>query len=84
MNRMNTKLTLNIDRHVIERARLLATETGGSFSKLIENYLRALTEPVRSELTVTPLVRSLTGVIPEEEVDQAKKERLHHLAKKYA
>ena len=41
---MNTKLTLNLDKGVIEEAKSYAKENKMSLSKLIENYLRSLTK----------------------------------------
>ena len=41
---MNTKLTLNIDEHVIEEAKFYAKNNSVSLSKLIENYLLSLTK----------------------------------------
>ena len=40
---MNTKLTLTIDRSVIEKAKKYASEKGRSLSYIIENYLKIIT-----------------------------------------
>ena len=40
---MNTKLTLNIDKGVIEQAKIFAQKNNVSLSKLIERYLNSLT-----------------------------------------
>ena len=80
---MNTKLTLNIDDHIIEEAKLYAKDNSVSLSKLIENYLQSLTKSKSSKLKVSPLVESLTGVISPERNDY-KKEYSDFLAKKYS
>ena len=41
---MNTKLTLNLNKSVIENAKDYAKENSISLSKLIENYLNSLTQ----------------------------------------
>ena len=64
---MDTKLTLNVDKSVIERAKEYAKAHKISLSKLIESYLASLTSKKNQEAEITPLVESLTGVI---ELDQ--------------
>jgi len=61
---MNTKLTLNLDKDVIEVAKDYAKSNRVSLSKLIENYLSSLTRPSQESSSVSPLVESLTGIIP--------------------
>ena len=41
---MNTKLTLNLDKGVIDQAKNYAKDNSVSLSKLIENYLDSLTK----------------------------------------
>ncbi|HRZ97398.1 MAG TPA: DUF6364 family protein [Paludibacter sp.] len=60
---MNTKLTLNLDKVIIEEAKVYAKSNKLSLSKLIENYLHSLTYKKNEAVTVSPLVESLTGVI---------------------
>ena len=59
---MNTKLTLTIEKTIIERAKEYAKEKGRSLSDIIENYLKAITreQPI-SENTIPPIVKSLKG-----------------------
>lgn len=80
---MNTKLTLNIDEHVIEEAKFYAKNNSVSLSKLIENYLLSLTKRTTEETKISPLVESLTGVISLESADY-KKEYSDYLSKKYS
>ena len=59
---MTTKLTLNVEKSVIERAKLYAKNTGRSLSEIIENYLAAITqESVNSELS--PKLKKIVGVV---------------------
>jgi len=41
---MNTKLTLNLDKDIIEEAKFYAKRNKLSLSKLIENYLGSLSK----------------------------------------
>ncbi|MGV3613152.1 MAG: DUF6364 family protein [Fluviicola sp.] len=61
---MNTKLTLNLDKEVIDEAKTYAKSHHVSLSKLIENYLNSLTKQSKSKSNVSSLVESLTGIIP--------------------
>ena len=80
---MNTKLTLNLDKGVIEEAKSYAKENKMSLSKLIENYLRSLTKDTnKKDRKVSPLVDSLTGVISSD-VDERKSYR-DYLSEKYS
>ncbi|SFL17628.1 DUF6364 family protein [Proteiniphilum acetatigenes] len=80
---MTTKLTLNIDKDIIEYAKSYAKENNVSLSKLIENYLNSLTQKDNKQSKkVSPLVESLTGVIPSEELNERKSYR-DYLAEKY-
>ncbi len=69
---MNTKLTLSIDKGVIEQAKSYAKDNSVSLSTLIENYLISLTSKKETERKVSPLVESLTGVIPSHGLDDKK------------
>ena len=59
---MDTKLTLKLDKSVIEKAKAYASEQQVSLSKLVENYLNALTSKSteKDEISITPFVKSLT------------------------
>lgn len=60
---MDKKLTLSLDDSIIERAKIYAKSHNVSVSKLIEAYLRSLTNKKSQTGEITPLVESLSGVI---------------------
>lgn len=62
---MNTKLTLNIRKTGIEKAKDYAKDHRVSLSKLIENYLNNITDKTISKPQTSQLVERLTGIIPE-------------------
>ncbi|QPH40626.1 DUF6364 family protein [Pedobacter endophyticus] len=79
---MNTKLTLNLSKHLIDKAKIYATSHQVSLSKLIENYLNSLTSDIQQKSSVSPLVESLTGIIPAD-YDEKKDHRIY-IDKKYS
>ena len=83
---MNTKLTLNLNKSVIEQAKDYAKNNRVSLSKLIENYLSSLTTKSEKKIKpkVSPLVKSLTGVIPDETKNDYKAGYHDYLSEKYS
>lgn len=60
---MDTKLTLKLDQNIIEKAKGYAKLHGTSLSKIIENYLLKITNDNQEKDKITPLVKSLSGII---------------------
>jgi hypothetical protein len=60
---MKTKLTLRLNKSVIERAKQYAQLHKTSVSRLVESYLDVVAQKSTSEDEITPLVESLSGVI---------------------
>jgi hypothetical protein len=81
---MNTKLTLTIEKSVIEKAKRYAKEKERSLSDLIENYLKAITKEKKTEMARdTPIVQSLKGSFHVPDNFDYKKELTESLSKKY-
>ncbi|MDR1884344.1 MAG: DUF6364 family protein [Prevotella sp.] len=80
---MNTKLTLNLNRDTVEDAGYYARTLKTGLSKLIENYLNTLTGNSSVSNKTSPLVKSLTGVIPDAVMEERKNYR-DYLDKKYS
>lgn len=80
---MDTKLTLKLNVSVIEQAKQYAKENNISLSRMIENYLKAITERENKGIKISPLVESLTGVI---QIDDKgyRKNYIDFLAQKYS
>ena len=81
---MSTKLTLTIEKSVIEKAKKYARTKERSLSDLIENYLKALTkeDPINKE-ELTPTVKSLKGSFKMPKDFDYKKELSERLSEKY-
>ncbi len=80
---MDTKLTLRLKKRVIDQAKKYAADHETSLSKIIENYLAAITSESEENEEISPLVKSLSGII-HLPTDFNSKEELHkHLNEKY-
>ena len=80
---MDKKLTLSLNRNIIESAKHYAKVNNISLSKLIESYLASLTHKEDKEIEITPLVKNLSGVILMEDDFDAKEEYSQYLMEKY-
>lgn len=81
---MKTKLTLTIEQAIIERAKKYAKKRGRSLSDIIENYLKVITkEESKSDIEITPLVKSLRGSFKAPKDFDYKKELSKGLSEKY-
>lgn len=82
---MNTKLTLTIEKKIIERAKEYAKDKNRSLSDIIENYLKILTkeEKGKESKKLNPVVKSLKGSFKMPENMDYKKELRNRLEEKY-
>lgn len=62
---MNTKLTLTLEKEVIEMAKNYAKEKGQSLSEIVENYFKFVTvqRAQIKEKQLSPKVRKLRGIL---------------------
>ncbi len=81
---MDTKLTLKLNKGVIEKAKEYASNKKMSLSRIIESYLQSLTsENEDPEFEISPFVKSIaTGVEIPDDLDY-KKEYADYLMEKY-
>ncbi len=79
---MDTKLTLSLKKEVIQNAKVYAKANNTSLSKLIESYLSMLVNDRAEKPAVTPLVKSLIGVVDLKGEDPKEAYR-DHIAEKY-
>lgn len=80
---MDTKLTLKLDEDIIEKAKLYARKKNTSLSQLVESYLNLLTQE-QTAPEITPLVKSLSGVISLSHAADPKSEYKKRIIKKYS
>lgn len=79
---MDSKLTLKLESEVIRKAKEYAKKNKTSLSRMIESYLKSLTKGQEKQTEVTPLVKSLSGIIKPAQGDYRKK-YTDFLQKKY-
>jgi hypothetical protein len=79
---MDTKLTLKLDNSIIAQAKTYAKKKNTSLSKLVESYLDLLATPQDTQ-EITPLVKSLSGVIDLPQNHDDKKDYKKHVLNKY-
>jgi hypothetical protein len=81
---MNTKLTLTIERDIIEKAKKYASGKGRSLSDIVENYLKLIArdEPLK-EPEISPGIKSLQGSFKAPKDFDYKKQLSRKLAEKY-
>lgn len=81
---MSTKLTLTIEKSIIQKAKKYAKERERSLSDIIENYLKLITEDqTAEEIEITPLVKSLRGSFKASKDFDYKEELTKALSDKY-
>jgi hypothetical protein len=79
---MTTKLTLTVEKSIIERAKAYAKNTGRSLSELIENYLENITQENGNE-KISPKLKKIVGAVKLPKNFDEEKERRSYLEKKY-
>jgi predicted hydrocarbon binding protein len=82
---MNTKLTLTLEKEVIEIAKKYAKEKGQSLSEMVENYFKFVTVKRMKvqEKQLSPRVRKLRGIIKVNNSFDYKQILTEELSKKY-
>ena len=85
---MDTKLTLKLDKKVIEKAKIYASSQNISLLWMIENYLKAITSTENNaainEIEISDFVKSLSIVSNKIKADfDYKKDRQNYLIEKY-
>lgn len=82
---MDTKLTLTIDKDIIEQTTRYAQSKQQSLSVLVERYFRYLLdqEQSRTSMTISPTVKELSGVIHLDNDHNLREEYADYLLEKY-
>lgn len=83
---MNTKLTLSLEKDVIERAKKYAKKKHKSLSEMVEEYLKEITKPSQTGIlkqNLPPITKELSGLLKGKPVLDFKKEIADYLDKKY-
>jgi len=80
---MNTKLTLSLNKEVIERAKMYAKKNNISLSFLIENFLQKISSQTLEEEVKGSIVDELSGIINLDSSIDEKEVLATYLTEKY-
>ena len=80
---MTTKLTLTVEKSIIEKAKSYAKQTGRSLSELIESYLENLIQENRDKEELSPRLKKLVGSVKLPKNFDEKKELQNYYEKKH-
>ena len=81
---MSTKLTLSVEKDVIERAKVYANKKGRSLSDLVESFLRSLVHKESDSNELSPNVKKLLGSVKVQKNFDYKKELSDAITQKYS
>jgi macrodomain Ter protein organizer (MatP/YcbG family) len=60
---MTTKLTLTVEKTVIEKAKIYARNTGRSLSELVESYLESVVKDEKPDRKISSGLKMLVGSV---------------------
>ncbi len=80
---MTTKLTLSVDKTIIEKAKRYAQEHNRSLSEIVTHYLEALTESEAALSELDPEILDLADEIPLEALPDDAEPKYRYLKDKY-
>ena len=80
---MKVKLTLNIDKEVIEKTKRFLKDRNQSISEVVEGYLRSLILDEKKQPRISKRLRSLRGCIKLPPGKDYKEILIEELSKKY-
>ena len=80
---MKKRMYIMIDEKLLESAKKYANNHNTSISQLMETYLNYMCNKKRSEVDISPLVRSLSGIITLTEDYDSKEDYTRQVIEKY-
>lgn len=78
---MQVKLTLKMDKDIIDSMKCYAASNNKSLSRLVEDFFKTSIKETKDMISISPLVKELTGIISEKDMDNA--DYIDYLEKKY-
>ena len=82
---MNVKLTLNLEKSTIEKAKSYAKNRNQSLSALVQDYFNFLSESsIIDEIEISQNVKEISGIIKLDKEFDLKKEYRKHIEEKYS
>ena len=82
---MNVKLTLQLDKEIIEKAKKYAKIRNQSLSSLVQNYFNFLSENKENDkIQISKNVKDISGIITLDNKVNIKEEYKKHIMEKYS
>lgn len=82
---MNVKLTLQLEKDVIEKAKYYAKAKNQSLSSLVQNYFTFISENKEIErIQISQNIKDLSGIIKVDDRMDVKDEYKKHILEKYS
>ena len=82
---MNVKLTLQLDKEIIEKAKKYAKIKNQSLSSLVQNYFNFLSEnKENNKIQISKNVKDISGIITLDNKVNIKEEYKKHIMEKYS
>jgi len=78
---MNTKLTLRMDEKVVRKAKIAAKRRGKSVSRMVAEFIEALSSQPISQKSLPPTTASLIGILKGQDISED--DYKAHLREKY-
>ena len=80
---MTTKLTLSVEKRVIQKAKRFAQTQKKSLSEIVTNYLDYISSQTADAADIDPDVLQASGDIPPERIPDVKEAKFRYLKNKY-
>ena len=80
---MTTKLTLTVEKAIIEKAKIYAQNTGRSLSDLVESYLESLIQDKQPEQKMSSKLKKIVGSVKLPKDFDEKTEYAKYMKKKH-
>ncbi len=78
---MKTKLTLRMEKDLIESIKEFSQKKGQSVSKIVENYFKLILKDKEKNEELTPTVKKLKGILKDKKISEEDYKK--HLEEKY-
>jgi hypothetical protein len=80
---MTTKLTLSVEKRVVQKAKRFAQTQKKSLSEIVTNYLDYISSQAIDASEIDPEVLQASGEIPPDRIPDVKKAKFRYLKEKY-
>lgn len=82
---MESKLTLRLNKKVVEGAKRFSKKNNTSISKIVENYLDSILKTGQDQnISISPGVEKISGILKEADIKDYKKEISAYIEKKHS